>query len=134
MNNDVDPAPNGVRTDVSGVLTGRSVLVAGATGGLGSAIAADLADRGATLTLVARREAPLSALAVPGHRVALDLRDPPNCEAAVAAAVAHAGRLDVVVNAVGVVAFGPLEELSVETFYPADEATRDRLVSLASSS
>ena len=27
-----------------------------------------------------------------------------------------------------------LEELSVETFYPADEATRDRLVSLASSS
>jgi cyclic-di-GMP-binding biofilm dispersal mediator protein len=98
----------------SGDMTGRSVLVAGATGGLGSAIARDVARRGATLTLVSRRADRLDSLDVAGHRVALDLRDPRACEAAVQAAVDHAGRLDVVVNAVGVVAFGPVDEVSVD--------------------
>jgi len=95
-------------------MLGRSVLVAGATGGLGSAIALNLAQRGAILTLVSRRHERLAALGVPGHRLALDLRDPDACHAAVSAAVEHAGRLDVVVNAIGVVAFGPIEELSVD--------------------
>jgi len=97
-----------------GSLRGTSALIAGATGGLGSAIARDLHQRGATLTLVSRREDRLAALDVPGHRLALDLRDPDLCHAAVAAAVEHAGHLDVVVNAVGVVAFGPIEKLSVD--------------------
>ncbi len=91
------------------------MLIAGATGGLGSAIARDLAGRGATLTLTARREERLAQLDVPGLRVALDLRDPTACETAVHSAVEHAGRLDVVVNAVGVVAFGPVDELSTDT-------------------
>ena len=95
-------------------MIGTSVLVAGATGGLGSAIAADLVARGAVVTLVSRQLDRLQALAIPGHRVALDLRDPASCDAAVAAAVDHGGRLDAVVNAVGVVAFGPVEELSVD--------------------
>lgn len=95
-------------------MDGSSVLIAGATGGLGSAIAADLAQRGAVLTLVSRREDRLAALDVPGHSIALDLRDPDSCRAAVRAAHEHAGRLDVVINAVGVVAFGPVDELSVD--------------------
>jgi cyclic-di-GMP-binding biofilm dispersal mediator protein len=95
-------------------LDGASVLVAGATGGLGSAIAANLAARGATLTLVSRQADRLANLDVAGHRVALDLRDPSNCQAAVAAAAEHGGGLDVVINAVGVVAFGPVEDLSVD--------------------
>ena len=94
---------------------GRSVLVAGATGGLGSAIAANLAQRGATLTLVARNLERLASLAVDGHRVGLDLRDPLSCQAAVSAAVAHAGGLDVVVNAVGIVAFGGVDDLTFDT-------------------
>lgn len=96
-------------------LAGASALVAGATGGLGSAIASELAARGAVLTLVSRRPERLNALAVAGHRVALDLRSPDNCVDAVAEAVQHSGPLDVVVNAVGVVAFGPIGELSVDT-------------------
>ncbi len=95
-------------------MAGRSVLVAGATGGLGSRIAANLASRGATLTLVARDRQRLDALDVDGGRVALDLRDPAACARAVETTVAGAGRLDVVVNAVGVVAFGPVDELSVD--------------------
>jgi cyclic-di-GMP-binding biofilm dispersal mediator protein len=95
-------------------MAGRSVLVVGATGGLGSAIAADLAERGALLTLVSRRQDRLDGLAVPGHRLALDLRDPDACRLAVDAAVDHGGGLDVVVNAIGVVAFGSIPELSTD--------------------
>lgn len=93
----------------------RSVLIAGATGGLGRAIARELAARGDRLTLVGRDAVRLDALGVPGHRVAADLRDVDACRRVVAAAAEHAGALDVVVNAVGVVAFGPVDELDVDT-------------------
>lgn len=92
----------------------RSVLVAGATGGLGSRIAARLAERGDRLTLVGRDADRLAALPFDGHRVALDLRAPEACAEAIGAAVEHGGALDVVVNAVGVVAFGPVDDLSVD--------------------
>ena len=93
---------------------GTSVLIAGASGGLGSAIAVELAGRGATLTLVGRRADALDAVDVPGRRLAADLRSPDGCRQAVEEAVAAAGALDAVVNAVGVVAFGPVDELSVD--------------------
>lgn len=93
-------------------LDGSSVLLLGASGGLGTALAVELERRGATLTLVARDQERLDALASTGHRVSLDLRTPDACRAAVDAAVEHAGKLDIVVNAVGVVSFGPVGELS----------------------
>jgi cyclic-di-GMP-binding biofilm dispersal mediator protein len=97
------------------LLDGTSVLLAGATGGIGGALGAELTRRGAALTLVSRSAERLGALATPGARAALDLRSPEACAAAVAAAVDHCGHLDIVVNAVGVVAFGTVEELSVDT-------------------
>jgi len=100
--------------EADATMTGRSVLVAGATGGLGSAIAANLANRSATLTLIARDEQRLGALDLTGHRVSLDLRDPDSCAAAVDAAVRHGAGLDIVVNAVGAVAFGSVDDLSVD--------------------
>lgn len=96
-------------------IAGMSVLVLGATGGLGGAVAVEMARRGARLTLVGRRVDALWALPVEGSRHVLDLRSPEACAAAVAAAVAAHGRLDVVINAVGVVAFGPVDELSIDT-------------------
>lgn len=92
----------------------RSVLIAGATGGLGSAIAHNLASRGAKLTMVARQADRLAALDVPGHKASLDLRVPGASKAAIMAALDHTGKLDVVVNATGVVAFGPIDELSTD--------------------
>lgn len=96
-------------------LSGASVLVLGATGGIGAALTDELHRRGAVLTLVSRSAERLAAIAAPGERRALDLRVPESCTAAVDAAVAHGGRLDVVINAVGVVAFGEVANLSLDT-------------------
>lgn len=91
-----------------------SALVAGATGGLGSAIARQLVSRGATLTLVSRDQQRLDSLDIPGYKHALDLRTATAASEAVELARTNAGRLDAVVNAVGVVAFGTVDELTVD--------------------
>ena len=91
------------------------MLLVGATGGIGRALGAEAARRGALLTLVARNNNTLNTLDIPGARVALDLRAPEACTAAVNAAIEQHGRLDVVINAVGVVAFGNVDELSIDT-------------------
>lgn len=94
-------------------LDGASVLVVGASGGLGTPLVAELGRRGARLTLVARDEARLRAVAPAGSAVlAADLRDPRAGERAVEAAVRAHGRLDGVVQVAGVVAFGPLTDLT----------------------
>jgi cyclic-di-GMP-binding biofilm dispersal mediator protein len=95
-------------------LAGRSVLIAGASGGIGAAIARRLHAAGANLTLVARDLDRLRAVGVPARLQPLDLRDPEQARRAVEVAHDHAGRLDIVVNAVGVVAFGSVSELSVD--------------------
>ena len=59
-------------------LGGRSVLLTGATGGLGGAIARALAARGAVVILSGRQAEPLEALAseIRGRAVAADLSEP----------------------------------------------------------
>jgi len=95
-------------------ISGASILVTGASGGLGSAICRNLAARGARLTLVARDRQRLVTAGLDGEIVPADIRDPGQCRVAVDAAVRRYGSLDGVVNAAGVVAFGPLEELRDE--------------------
>lgn len=93
-------------------LDGASVIVAGASGGLGSSIGARLSDSGARLILFGRDESRLAATELAGERVVGDLGDPDACEAAVQAAVSSYGRLDGVVNAAGTVAFGEVTALT----------------------
>ena len=98
----------------STTLNGASVLLLGATGGLGQALGEELAARGAALTLVGRDQQRLDQLTVAGPRVALDLRSPDACATAMRTAFEHHGKLDVVINAVGVVAFGDVATLSTD--------------------
>ena len=92
-------------------LDGAVVAVVGANGGLGAPIARLLAERGARLVLAARRTERLAALDIEGASlVALDVRDVGAGDALVAAAHDTFGRLDGVVNAAGVVAFGLLTD------------------------
>ena len=82
------------------------MLLCGASGGMGGALALELHARGARMTLAGRDVARLASVPVPGARVVRDLRTAAACEDAVHCAITHGGRLDVLVNAVGVVAFG----------------------------
>lgn len=95
-------------------LRGRSVLLTGASGGIGAALAVELAERGSVLTLLARDVMRLQELPVDGLRLVSDLRTPGACERAVRSAAEHGGGLHALINAAGVVAFGMLAEASEE--------------------
>ena len=95
-------------------LAGASIVVTGASGGLGRCIARQLADAGARLTMVARDSGKLESLGIDAVTVAADLRDAETGRRIVAAAVAANDRLDGVVNAAGVVAFGSLADTDDE--------------------
>lgn len=85
------------------------VVVVGATGGIGSALARQLAPLGANLVLAARSEPALAALAAEladGDRhsvltVPTDITDPAQSEALMQKAIARFGRIDALVNAAG---------------------------------
>jgi short-subunit dehydrogenase len=91
-------------------LAGAHVLLTGATGGLGQAIARALAARGASLTLTGRRAEVLAPLAaeVGGRAVAADLADPTGP----ARLIADAGRVDVLVANAGLPGSGALSSFS----------------------
>jgi len=89
-------------------LEGASIAVVGATGGIGRQIARQLAERGARLTLTSRDPSALEALGIDATLVAADLRDSQAGNTVVNAALAANGRLDGLVNAAGIVAFGSL--------------------------
>ncbi|WP_105035435.1 SDR family NAD(P)-dependent oxidoreductase [Cryobacterium aureum] len=96
-------------------LAGSSILVVGATGGLGREIAQILSVEGALLTLHGRTPERIADLGIPAARVTGDLLEPKTAAQLVAVALNAHGRLDGVVNAAGVVAFGPMAEVSDDT-------------------
>ena len=91
-------------------LRGRSVIVVGATGGLGRPVAALLAAEGARLTLVARSEERLATLGIPGVTMAVDIRKAASAARIVEAAQGAYGGVDGVVFAAGIVAFGSIAD------------------------
>jgi NAD(P)-dependent dehydrogenase (short-subunit alcohol dehydrogenase family) len=87
------------------------VLVLGASGGLGSRVAALLAEHGA---VVVRGGSPGGGLTGEGAYLA-DLREASGAGSLVQAALAAHGRLDGVVVAAGAVAFGPASTVADDT-------------------
>ena len=96
-------------------LHGSHIAVVGASGALGARLVALLHERGATVTVVGRDEQRLWPLARGGAVVTGDLADSTLGDRLVAVVEEHFdGRLDGLVNAAGVVAFGPVSELPDE--------------------
>jgi len=93
-------------------ISGSTVLLTGATGGIGHAIARELHRRGATLILTGRRQEELEALAkeVGGRALTADLSD----RAEVDRLTTEAGEVDILVANAGLPGTGLIDELKVE--------------------
>lgn len=87
----------------------KVALVAGGTGGLGQLIVAELSSRGCTVVTCSR-----TPNSDPMHIVA-DLRSPEEAQSLITTVINKHGSLDIIVNAVGVVAFGEIISASIDT-------------------
>ncbi|WP_217561528.1 SDR family NAD(P)-dependent oxidoreductase [Streptomyces sp. GbtcB6] len=111
------------RTDLFD-LTGRSALVTGAAGGIGSAVAEALARAGAAVLVTDADEAAAAAVAgkisaagLTADSAALDVTDRASADAAVSRAAALAdGTLHILVNNAGITAPAMFANLEEETF------------------
>lgn len=102
--------------DLTFSLAGRGAIVTGGASGIGAAIAAAFAARGAHVALLDLRGDAASRAAAElgeGHvGVGCDVADPESVEAAVATAEDALGGLDIVVNSAGVALLDDATELS----------------------
>jgi len=102
-------------------ITGKVVVITGASSGLGEATARHLSERGAIMVLGARRAARIESLAAEitasgGRALALatDVTDAAQVQHLVDVAVERFGRVDVMLNNAGVMPHSPLERLKIE--------------------
>jgi NADP-dependent 3-hydroxy acid dehydrogenase YdfG len=101
-------------------LTGTVAIVTGASSGIGEATAKQLADLGATVAVVARRQDRLNALVAEieaaggaALAVAADITDRTQAERAVQTVVDAFGRLDILVNNAGLMLLGTVLDQDV---------------------
>lgn len=87
----------------------KVAVIAGGTGGLGSALRSELEAKGCVVVTISRAQTGESS------HITADLRSPDATANAISEVVARHGTVDIVINAMGVVAFGPINTTSVDT-------------------
>ncbi len=104
-------------------LAGRTALVTGGSSGLGRAMALTLAEAGARVVVVARREselketvATLESFGTQGAYIIADLADCNALEAIAAQAAQPFGAPDILINAAGVNLRQPIDEVTFESW------------------
>lgn len=103
-------------------IDGSRILVTGAAGGIGHALALELARRGATVLLSGRDDTTLSqlrdeirGLGAVAETIPADLADPAAAAAIARSAERVAGGVDVLVNLAGISHFGPFPQQSADS-------------------
>src|SRR5882762_11825583 len=98
-------------------LTGRVGIVTGGSRGLGLQAAEALGENGATIALIARKEAELNdavahlaGLGISAHPFAADLSSPDAADGIVKRVMAQFGRIDILVNNAGATWGAPAED------------------------
>jgi NAD(P)-dependent dehydrogenase (short-subunit alcohol dehydrogenase family) len=99
-------------------LKGKSALITGAAGGIGAEIARRFVEEGATVFIADTNhtEGEKTAASVGAFFLPLDVTSEESWRSALSAAVARAGRLDVLVNNAGINVRKNIEEMPVESF------------------
>lgn len=105
-------------------LNGKNALVCGSSQGMGKAIAIELADLGASVTLFARNEQTLNAVKTElatdqgqqHHVLVADFAEPEQVKAAINGHLNNVEQLEILVNNTGGPAFGLLEEVKSDDF------------------
>jgi short-subunit dehydrogenase len=107
-------------------LLGRTVLITGGSRGLGLALAREFVGRGARVAICARDSAELSRakemIEAPGaavHTFVCDLTSREEIITLVQKVEAECGPIDVLVNNAGLIAVGPVENLTADDFQEA---------------
>jgi short-subunit dehydrogenase len=102
----------------------KVVLMVGASGGIGRALATEFSRQGAAVVLVSRDAARLQSLRLdlerfPGSRIiaAADVRVPQQVETIVASTIRSFGRIDVLVNCAGIGMASPVVDMETEDLH-----------------
>jgi NAD(P)-dependent dehydrogenase (short-subunit alcohol dehydrogenase family) len=105
-------------------VAGRSVVITGAAGGIGSALAQQFADAGARVALLDRDETGLEKLALhlraagaDAIAIPCDVTSLDDCSLAVGRVVAAWGGVDVLINNAGITHVSPLADTDVDVFH-----------------
>jgi NAD(P)-dependent dehydrogenase (short-subunit alcohol dehydrogenase family) len=101
-------------------LDGKVAIVTGASSGIGKATAKVFANQGAKLTLVGRKQAALDEVLKSltaqseGIAIAADVTVEKDCERIVRESIAKFGKLDILINAAGIIANGTIENTTLQ--------------------
>jgi NAD(P)-dependent dehydrogenase (short-subunit alcohol dehydrogenase family) len=109
---------------MSGTLSGKRVLVIGASAGIGRALAVRAVQEGAQVLMAARRGAELEKAAAEargGHPVTVDARAPEDCARLAAAARETLGQIDVLAFTVGAATLSLMADTDAEDLRRAFE-------------
>lgn len=101
-------------------LDGKSALITGSARGIGRTFAQAYIREGATVAIadinLERAEATARELGLGAYAVRMDVTDQSSIDAAIAAVVAKAGKLDILVNNAALFDLAPIVEISRESF------------------
>ena len=102
-------------------LTGKKVVVAGATGGIGSSLVKLLVQSGAEVFITGRSNEKLSNIAaahgIPAsHLLAIDISNGAEMELLAGTVLSQMGTPDILINLAGIGIIKPMEQLSLDDF------------------